>query len=161
MIRGHGSTLGLCICCSFSHVWVLALSSLLHVRKLRPREAEELALTRQVDQYQILRPEKGGLDFRAGRGRGEPSYPATQPQALKGTAGLFPAWHVTCVSVSSPRTCTCLSGPATLTWEPPGITPPITLLCPTPCHPHPNQQPPGLKCLPRLWAPGSPAGQET
>lgn len=50
------------MCCSFSHVWVLALFSLLPVRKPRPRDAEELALTSQVDQYQILSPKKGGLD---------------------------------------------------------------------------------------------------
>ena len=103
----------------------------------------------------MLSPAEGGLDF------GETLNPATQPQALKGTAGLFPAWQVTCVSVCSPHTGTRLSGPATLTWESPGVTPPITVLCLTPCHPHPNQQPPGLKSLPRLWASESQAGQET
>lgn len=143
------------MCCPSSRVWVSALSSLLHTRKLRPREAEGLALTRQVDRCQILSPEEGGLDC------GGTLIPCHSAPSSRGHSWAAPSLACDMCVCQQPTRLPEWSGHFDLGAA--GCNPAQHSLPPRPnrCHPHPNHQPPGLKSLPRLWASGSQAGQET
>ena len=131
------------MCCPSSRVWVSALSSLLRTRKLRPREAEGLALTRQVDRCQIPRPEEGGLD------RGGTLIPCHSAPSSRGHSWAAPSLACDMCVCQQPTRLPEWSGHFDLGAA--GCNPAQhSLPRPTPCHPHPNHQPPGLKSLPHL-----------